>query len=93
MNRPERIARRLTDAADLAAEPLNRIPLVELLGEDRILIENHNGVCAYSDCQIGVKVGFGQVEITGSHLVIARMTAQQLIINGCIDRVELVKRR
>lgn len=83
---------RLTEGLDLPSESVPGQPLVEISGEERVLIENHAGVTAYGREQICVKVKFGQVQITGCGLELARMTKEQLIICGRIDSVTLQRR-
>lgn len=67
------------------------IPLVEIAGERRVLIEHHLGVCSYTGEQVQIRVRFGEVHVYGSKLCIARMTGEQLVICGTIDRVDLVR--
>lgn len=84
---------RLADGADLAQEPLPGMPVVELAGERRVLIERHGGVTEYSNQKICVKVSFGKVCICGCNLELTRMTREQLVISGRIDCVQLQRRR
>lgn len=83
---------RLADTADLAGEPLPGVPLVELAGENRVLIEGHCGVTQYSREQITVKVRYGCVRICGCGLELSRMSKEQLIVTGQIDAVKLIRR-
>ena len=83
---------RLTDQMDLAAEPLPGLPLVEIAGERRILIENHSGVSLYGPEHICVHVKFGQISVRGSGLSMAKMSRRQLVITGRVDSVNLVRR-
>ena len=83
---------RIIMGVDLPGEILPRIPLVEILGEHRVLIENHNGVAGYSNNEICVKVRFGVIKISGQDLALARMTGEQLVVSGCIDGVNLCRR-
>lgn len=80
---------RLTKAADLEEEPIPGLPLVEIAGDRRILIEHHCGVTQYGRCQISVRVKYGSVVIHGTQLELSRMTGQQLIITGRIESVQL----
>lgn len=80
---------RITAAADLQGEPIPGLPLVEIAGDRRVLIEHHCGVTQYGRCRISVKVKFGTVVICGSELELTRMTAQQLIVTGRIECVQL----
>lgn len=82
---------RVIGAADLSAELLPHMPLIELVGERRVLIENHQGVTKYGCCEIYVKVRFGEICVSGTKLVIAKMTCDQLIITGRIAAIQLRK--
>lgn len=83
---------RLADGADLSGETLPGVPVVELAGDRRVLIERHGGVTEYSRERIRVKVCFGQVCICGCALELTRMTRDQLVISGRIDGVQLLRR-
>lgn len=82
----------ITEKADLYGEPVPGLPLVELAGDRRVLIENHCGVTEYGRDRISVRVCYGQVCICGAGLELARMTGQQLVISGRIDSVSLQRR-
>lgn len=82
----------LADGADLDGELLPGVPVVELAGDRRVLIERHGGVTQYSDVCIAVKVRYGLVRISGCALELTHMTRQQLVISGRIDRIELQRR-
>lgn len=83
---------RLAEDSDLTMEPLPGQPIVELAGERRVLIENHQGVKAYGREKILVKVKFGYVCVCGCGLELLRMTREQLVIRGRIDSVALQRR-
>lgn len=93
MKKSDNLLQRITERADLSAEPLPGLPLIELAGDRRVLIENHQGVTEYGREKIQVQVRYGHVCICGSGLELARMTKQQLIISGQIDSVSLLRRR
>ena len=84
---------RLTEEADLPGEALPAVPLVELAGDRRVLIENHRGVTEYSREKIRVQVRYGQICICGAGLELAQMSRAQLVICGRIDSVSLIRRR
>jgi sporulation protein YqfC len=88
----EPIFARLTDKADLTGEPVPGQTVVEIAGENRVLIENYCAVREYSPQRIGVRVAFGTVVIEGCALELRRMTKEQLVIFGRIDAVSLQRR-
>ena len=83
---------RVTSAADLPGEGIPGQSLVELLGENRVLIEGHRGVREYSREKIGVSVHFGEVCVCGCDLELIHMTGNQLVIRGQIQGITLRRR-
>lgn len=93
MGRKESVFRRLLDGTQLGEEALPAQPVVELLGDSRVLMEHHRGVTQYSLECIRVRVSFGTVQVVGGNLRLRQMTAQKLLITGRIDGVELIRGR
>ncbi len=83
---------RLTEDLELPGEILPGQSLVELVGDSRVLVENHQGVTEYSRCRIGATVSFGRVLVCGENLELARMTQRQLVITGRVEAVTLMRR-
>ncbi len=76
---------------DLPGEILPAQPLVEILGDHRVLIENHCGVTKYGETDICIRVHYGCIRVSGSELHLAKMTKNQIIICGMIDAVEICR--
>lgn len=70
----------------------HKLPLVEITGCGRVLIENHNGVMTYSQKEITVRVSFGCLRVTGLNMLLAEMHRDQLVISGQIDGVFFIRR-
>lgn len=92
MGRGRFLLDRLTEEADLTGEPLPGQPIVEIAGDNRVLIENHFGVKEYGTQRITVKVKYGCVCVSGRGLELQRMTKEQLVIKGRIDCVTVQRR-
>ena len=74
------------------SDMLPKVPLVELAGQGRVLIENHLGVLAYSLEEIQIKVAYGKLCVTGKELTLMQMNSDQLVIKGSIDTLQLFRR-
>ena len=81
----------LLEMTDLTDESSGQ-SIVELAGENRILIENHSGILSYSDKMIDVKVSYGSVKIEGNMLRISKMCKKQLIVAGKVSKLVLETR-
>ena len=75
-------------AAD-AMTPLPGLPLIEICGQNRMLIENHRGIAGYGSCEIQVKVRFGRIVVCGEKLKVTNMSKEKLVITGKICTVNL----
>ena len=82
---------KLTEKAGLPMEPVTGLPVVEIMGDCRVLIEHHCGVREYKPERICVNVKSGKVCIIGNSLNVSSMTSTQLIVHGTISGVELSK--
>ena len=74
------------------SEALSKMPIVELAGQNRLLIENHQGVLGYSLVEIRVRVSYGCICITGDDLRLMQMSKEQLVIGGRVDAIHLFGR-
>lgn len=61
--------------------------LVELYGNERVLIEEHRGILSYGDEEIRVGTSFGVAVIQGMELRLCCMSRSQLVIRGRIGCV------
>lgn len=63
--------------------------LVELLGQQRILVEHHRGIRGYGSEEIRVGATFGTLLIRGENLRLCCMSREQLFISGKITGIAL----
>ncbi len=92
MRKERSFLERLAEETDLTMEPIPAQPIVEIAGDRRVLIENHQGVKAYGREKILIKVKYGYVCVCGCGLELIRMTREQLVIRGRIDGITIQRR-
>lgn len=93
MSRQNEIMKRTARAFKTPDDLLPGVPLLELYGNCRVLIENHHGVTGYSCCEISVCTDLGTYFINGNQLEIASMTKHRLVVRGAVESVILRCRR
>lgn len=89
MSSRNKFLRQLEDRMQHNVQTLTKLPIVELAGDRRVLIEYHRGIREYRCDRICVGVCFGLVCVEGQNLEISRMTDCQLVITGRISSVGL----
>lgn len=90
MNKRKRsILERASDALDLPSYALVGLPRLELFCDQKLLVENHKGILAYSDCEIHISGGSVIFKVTGTELELRTMTALELLITGQITSITL----
>lgn len=82
---------RLAEGADLPGEALPGLPLVEIAGNSRVLIEYHKGIFEYLPQSIGIRVKFGKILVSGAQLQLKHISRERLIISGEIHCIQLEK--
>lgn len=92
MGKGEQMWDMLADRMDLSEETLPEQPIVEILGENRVLVENHRGIKGYSRQCVIIHVRFGEIYILGDCLQVVRMSKDRVIIRGVIHQVSLKRR-
>lgn len=76
----------------LSDETIPGVPVVEIAGTGRVLIERHRGVLAYSREGIEIRLSYGILCICGENLTLSRMTRGQLVITGEIHQLQIRRR-
>ena len=61
--------------------------LVELYGNERLLVEQHRGILAYGEACICIGTSFGSLTVEGAQLRLCCMSRHQLVIRGRIDKI------
>lgn len=65
--------------------------VVEVLEDQRVLIEHHRGIIQYTREEIQIRVKFGRICVSGQGLSLCRMTSDQLVITGEIHSLTLLR--
>ncbi|MBO5868254.1 MAG: YabP/YqfC family sporulation protein [Oscillospiraceae bacterium] len=73
--------------AGIYTEAAKREMLVELIGDYRVLIENHYGVTTYDINEIHIQGKGRSLCVRGCKLELTNMTKSQLVITGKIECV------
>ncbi|MFW5979780.1 MAG: sporulation protein YqfC [Halanaerobiales bacterium] len=67
---------------DLPEEIVLDYPLIMLVGNSRLFLENHRGLSLYREEKIKIKTKTGFITINGSKLSIEEINSTLILING-----------
>nr|WP_297172891.1 YabP/YqfC family sporulation protein [uncultured Agathobaculum sp.] len=63
-------------------------PRVEIIGNNRVVVENHRGIQEYDDGVLRVRCSGCEVRITGDALTLTALSLDELAVTGTIVSVE-----
>lgn len=80
-------AKRITEAVGLHAESVPGTTILELCGDDRVLIENVDRVISFDLNKVIVSVSFGFLTLEGERLILDYIGEAKLLITGKIAAI------
>ncbi len=91
MQRADKVLQRISSSAILPQDALPGVPVVEIAGMGRVLIEGHKGVTEYGPQRIQVTMSYGSLMVIGCSLSLAHMSKERLVITGTVQQVCLCR--
>ena len=76
------IREKIADAVDISKNIMLGMPLVTMVGDRELTIENYAGIIEYGDEIIRIKCKAVNVSITGKNMELKTMTEEFLYITG-----------
>ena len=87
--RPKKLVRACLPALEWLAEAAGAKARIAIVGQSRVLVENHRGVMAFGPQCVRVRTVQGSVSIRGEELVICELRCDGLIVAGRIASIGL----
>ena len=85
----DRVLNRLCHFSTIGGSAVPGVPLIEIVADQRVLIENHQGIYLYSREQICIQTKCGMIRVDGKGLFLETISKEQLTIIGKINGVSL----
>lgn len=90
MGRINRKLRKWTaDLLDMPQDVMYDLPRLTMIGDRQLYIENHRGVINFSTEKLTLALSKGELEVTGTDLVIRTIWTEEVFIEGVIKNIEL----
>ncbi len=82
-----RLKKQFIEIFDLSPEIVLDLPLVMMLGGQRLFLENHKGITHYHKKEIRIKIKEGFLLLTGEDLTVNEIKSDSLFISGRIKGI------
>jgi sporulation protein YqfC len=83
--------KKIGETLDLPEELYREGPRITLIGFEVVIIEDFRQIVLFSDENVVVEVGNGQVELRGKKLVLTEMSQDEIEIKGEIRGIDFRK--
>ncbi|NLW08210.1 MAG: sporulation protein YqfC [Clostridia bacterium] len=84
LDRARRLEKAVTDFLELPADAALDLPRLTLLGNNRLVLENHRGISEYQPERVRLKLTIGELEIRGTGLLLREIKADLVALEGVI---------
>ncbi|MFP4660705.1 MAG: YabP/YqfC family sporulation protein [Halanaerobiales bacterium] len=74
----------IVDFFGLSPEIAMDLPLIMMVGDEQIYLENHKGISHFKDVEIKIKINQGFLVFTGENLVVDEINSESISISGKI---------
>lgn len=84
---------KIAGASELPKDVVLGQPVVTILGQIELTIENYRGITEYTDVLIRIQTKAGQIRIEGRNLCVEYYTNSDMKITGLIEHIEYQHQR
>ena len=84
---PKKIVKKIGKLLEIPEDISLGLPSVSLLGQEKLIVENHKGILAYQPDKIILNTSLKPLEIKGQDLILKEITADIVQVVGLIGNV------
>ena len=85
-----KIKKGVSSVLELPKEIVLNLPLITLVGNEDLCIENYKGLIEYTDEKVRISTNAGVVRIEGKGLWLKKIITENILLGGKITKIELV---
>jgi len=74
---------------DMPEDVVFELPRMTLIGDRQLYIENHRGVIHFSEDLLRLSLSKGELEVTGTGLIIRTIWTDEVFVEGVIKGIQL----
>ena len=80
----------MTEAMELPKEIMLNLPLVTLVGQEEVTIENYRGILEYSEETVRVGTAAGILQLRGEKLCLKQLSADCMVVTGKVEKLDFL---
>lgn len=84
------IKQKVAEAYEMPKDVILGLPLLTILGERELTLENYSGIIEYTDTLIRIRTKAGQIKVNGKNLHVDYYTNDEMKMHGRIDSIEFM---
>lgn len=85
--RKKQVQQGFANALEIPEDTLLNLPKITMIGNTKVLIENHMGVIEYTPQKLRIGVSFGEVVIIGREFFLKNILSDELSLKGRIESI------
>ena len=85
------VEKTVTNFLDLPPEAALDLPRLTLVGDSRLLLENHRGIVTYQPELVKLKISSGELAIKGTGLLLREIKPDAIALEGTIHSLEFCR--
>lgn len=85
------LGKQIGQKLDLPKEIVWDLPLISMIGQEELTIENHKGLMEYAPDTIRIGTGKASLSIHGEEMTLKQMSSDCIVIQGKIHSLEFCK--
>ena len=86
-----KLAAAVAAALELPEEAALAVPRLTMLGQERLTVENHQGIVVYTPTRVVFATCLGQMEIAGQNLQLGYLAPEELAVAGHIAGITWIE--
>ena len=75
---------------ELPKEIMLNLPLVTLVGQEEVTIENYRGILEYSEETVRVGTAAGILQLRGEKLCLKQLSADCMVVTGKVEKLDFL---
>ena len=84
------LRKNVTEALDLPREIMLNLPLISMVGQEEVTIENYKGILEYNEEVVRIGTAAGVLKLAGRGLCLKQLSGECMVVCGKVESLEFL---